>query len=161
LSADTAVSLQKSRLPGIVVRFLAACLLIYTLISIFGAVAAMEIPRFVVKGSPADVGLVYQDASFNSRTDGLRLKGWFIPGEGEKAVIVVHGGFQNRLDEVVGTLGLAKDLNAKGFGILLFDLRGRGESQGRGRTLTNVERDIGGALDYVKSLGMGHPVSAY
>jgi pimeloyl-ACP methyl ester carboxylesterase len=153
LKSDTTVSLQKSRLPGVAARVLVACLLIYTLISVFGAMAAMEIPRFEVKGSPADVGLTYQDASFNSRTDGLLLKGWFIPGAGEIAVIVVHGGFQNRLDEVVGTLDLAKDLNTKGFGILLFDLRGRGESQGRGRTLTNVERDLGGALDYVKSLG--------
>jgi pimeloyl-ACP methyl ester carboxylesterase len=41
----------------------------------------------------------------------------------------------------------------KGYNVLLFDLRGRGESEGKGRSLSNIDRDIGGAIDYVKSLG--------
>jgi len=36
---------------------------------------------------------------------------------------------------------------------LLFDLRGRGESEGKGRSLSNIDRDIGGAVDYLKSRG--------
>ncbi len=37
--------------------------------------------------------------------------------------------------------------------LLLFDLRGRGESTGRGRSLCYIERDLGGAIDYVKTRG--------
>jgi len=37
--------------------------------------------------------------------------------------------------------------------VLLFDLRGRGESEGNGALLTRFERDIGGAVDYIKQRG--------
>jgi len=150
---DTARRPRKSRWLKILAIVLAVCLLIYTGLSIFGAVATMEIPRLPVKGSPADVGLAYEDVSFHSNVDDLLLTGWFIPGDGVKAIIVVHGGFQNRVDEVVDTLDLARDLNHQGFDILLFDLRGRGDSQGKGRSLLNIDRDLGGAFDYVKSRG--------
>ncbi len=150
---DGTIRPRRSRLFRVVAVVLAAFLLIYTGLSVFGAVAAMEIPRLPVKGSPSEVGLAYEDVSFNSRVDNLLLKGWYIPGDGEKAVIVVHGGAQNRVDEVVDTLPLARDLSRQGFDILLFDLRGRGDSQGKGRTLLNIDRDLGGAFDYVKSRG--------
>jgi pimeloyl-ACP methyl ester carboxylesterase len=150
---DINVRPRKSRLGRVFAIVLAVFLLIYTGLSVFGAVATMEIPRLPVKGSPSEVGLAYEDVSFNSRGDNLLLKGWYIPGGGEKAVIVVHGGFQNRVDEVVDTLDLARDLNRRGFDILLFDLRGRGDSQGKGRSLLNIDRDLGGAFDYVKLRG--------
>ncbi len=133
-------------------------LLVYTGLSTFGAMAAMEIPRLPVEGSPTAVGLTYNDIAFTSRVDYIQLKGLYIPGNGENAVIVVHGGFQNRVDATVDTLGLARDLNRLGFDILLFDLRGRGNSQGRGYSLLNIDRDLGGAFDYVKS--QGHSASS-
>ncbi len=101
---------RKSRLFRIVAIVLAVFLTIYTGLSAFGAVAAMEIPRLPLMGSPASVGLAYQDVSFNSRTGNILLKGWYIPGDGERAIIIVHGGFQNRVDDVVDTLDLAHDL---------------------------------------------------
>ena len=81
------------------------------------------------------------------------LKGWYIPGDGERVIIIVHGGFQNRVDNNVDTLDLTRDLQQNGFDILLFDLRGRGESQGHGVTLSNIDDDLGGAFDYVESRG--------
>jgi len=50
-------------------------------------------------------------------------------------------------------LALTKDLNHEGFDILLFDLRGRGDSQGNGHSRLHIDRDLGGAFDYVKRLG--------
>lgn len=143
----------KSRLFRIVAIVLAVFLTIYTGLSAFGAMAAMEIPRLPLKGSPASVGLAYQDVSFNSRAGNILLKGWYIPGAGERVIIIVHGGFQNRVDDVVDTLDLAHDLHKNGFDILLFDLRGRGESQGHGVNLSNIDVDLGGAFDYVESRG--------
>jgi pimeloyl-ACP methyl ester carboxylesterase len=142
--------------PGMkkrVVVALAVIAFLYTSLSFVGAAFAMRIPRLPLVGSPASVGLTYQDASFPARSDGTVLKGWYIPAGGQSAIMVVHGGFQNRVDEVVDTLGLARDLAARGYDLLLFDLRGRGESEGRGRALSNIEPDIGGAVDFLKGKG--------
>jgi pimeloyl-ACP methyl ester carboxylesterase len=99
------------------------------------------------------VGLVFQDVSFASRVDRVELKGWFLPSDSDSVLLIVHGGFQNRVDPIVHTLELSRDLVNRGYNILLFDLRGRGESQGEARSLSNMERDIGGAIDYLNSRG--------
>jgi dienelactone hydrolase len=131
----------------------AAVAFLYVGLSFVGGALAMRIPRLPLVGSPASVGLDYQEVSFPARSDGTVLKGWYIPAKGQSAIIVVHGGYQNRVDEVVDTLGLARDLAPRGYDLLLFDLRGRGESQGKGRALSNIEADIGGAVDYLKGRG--------
>lgn len=149
--------MQKLRLVKITAIVIAVILVIYIGLSIYGAKAAMEIPRLPleVNSSPASLGLAYEDVSFTSRDDGVLLRGWHLPGGGDSVIIIVHGGFQNRLDDNVNTLGLTRDLLEKGYDILLFDLRGRGESEGKGLALSNIERDIGGAVDYLK--GEGYP----
>jgi len=113
----------------------------------------MEIPRLPVNGSPASVGLAYMDVSFPTRSGDITLRGWYLPGQGDSAILIVHGGFQNRIDDDVDTLGLAHELVKRGYNVLLFDLRGRGESEGRGLSLSNTERDIGSAVDYLNSRG--------
>jgi len=128
---------------------------VYASLSVFGAVAAMEIPRLQISASPVAVGTPYQDVAFNSRGDGVALKGWLIPGGHDRALIIVHGGYQNRVDEVVNTLCLARDISQKGWDVLLFDLRGRGQSGGKGHSLLYIESDIGGAVDFLKSRGYG------
>jgi pimeloyl-ACP methyl ester carboxylesterase len=147
--------MKKARLIKIVAIVVGAVLVVYTGLSIFGAHEAMEIPRLSLDEdvSPASVGLAYEDVSFNSREDNVMLRGWYLPAEGDCAIIIVHGGFQPRLDDEVDTLDLAHDLVAEGYNILLFDLRGRGESEGEGRALANIERDVGGAFDYIMSQG--------
>jgi pimeloyl-ACP methyl ester carboxylesterase len=147
--------MKKSRLIKIIAIVVAAILVVYVGLSVFGAHKAMGIPRLPLDEdvSPTDVGLAYEDVSFNSRVDNVLLRGWYLPAEGDCAIIIVHGGFQNRLDDDVNTLELTRDLVAKGYNILLFDLRGRGESEGKGQALSNIERDIGGAFDYVISEG--------
>jgi pimeloyl-ACP methyl ester carboxylesterase len=145
---------QKLHRPiKIIAMVLALILTIYTGFSVLGAAASMQIPRLLVEGSPASTGLNYQDVSFISRIDRVTLKGWFIPGDGDSALIIVHGGFQPRVDPTIDTLSLTHDLVAKGYNILLFDLRGRGESAGKGLSLSNMDKDIGGAVDFLKNLG--------
>jgi alpha-beta hydrolase superfamily lysophospholipase len=128
-------------------------LVIYLGLSAYGAREAMEIPRLPLAYKPDSLELAYEDASFKSRVDGVLLKGWYLPGEKSSVILIVHGGFQNRIDDNVGTLGLTRALVKTGYSVLLFDLRGRGESEGRGLTLSNIELDIGGAVDYLKSRG--------
>jgi pimeloyl-ACP methyl ester carboxylesterase len=145
--------MRESRLMIVTVIIIAAIIVIYSGLCIYGARRAMEIPRFPVQGTPASVGLDYKDVSFTSRGDGITLRGWYIPGKVNEVIIIVHGGFQNRIDENVDTLGLTRGLVGRGYNVLLFDLRGRGESDGRGLALSNIESDIGGAVDYLKGEG--------
>lgn len=133
--------------------FIIAILVIYMSLSTLGAIFVMRIPRLPLGDTPVSVGLNYEDVSFKSRGDNVLLKGWYIPGDNNAAIIIVHGGFQNRIDDNVDTLGLSRDLAEQGFNLLLFDLRGRGESEGRGQALSNIDKDIGGAIDYLKNIG--------
>ncbi len=147
--------MKKARLIKIIAIVVVAILVVYVGLSIYGAREAMEIPRLPLDEniSPASVGIAYEEVSFTSRDDNVVLRGWYLPADGDYAIIIVHGGFQNRLDDNVDTLGLARDLVAKGYNLLLFDLRGRGESEGEGRSLSNIEHDIGGAVDYILAEG--------
>lgn len=127
--------------------------LVYLVLSTIGAIAIMKIPRIALNEPPDSVSLAYKDVSFSSLGDGVILKGWYIPGDGSYAIIIVNGGFQNRIDYNVDTLGLAIDLVNAGYDTLLFDLRGRGQSEGNGLYLSNIESDIGGAVNYLKNKG--------
>ncbi len=128
-------------------------LVLYLVLSVAGSIFIMRIPRLAVNTTPAAVGLTYEDVSFHSRVDGVVLKGWYLPGHGNSVIIIVHGGYQNRIDDNVDTLGLARDLVQRGYSLLLFDLRGRGESAGTAHALMNFQKDIGGAVDFVAGKG--------
>jgi uncharacterized protein len=106
--------------------------------------------------SPTSLGLNYEDVCFPSRGDKVKLRGWHLPGKNHSAIIIIQGGYQDRLDENIKSLDLSRDLIKRGYSVLLFDLRGRGESEGRGITLGNIEQDVGGAVDFLKS--RGYPV---
>jgi pimeloyl-ACP methyl ester carboxylesterase len=151
------ITTGKLRFIKVTAISLAGLLVVYLGLSVYGAVEAMELPRLPlnINISPASIGLTYEDVSFTSRDDHVLLRGWYLPGSGDAVIIMVHGGYQNRLDDNVGTLGLAGDLVKMGYDVLLFDLRGRGESEGKGLALSNIERDIGGAVDYLE--GRGYP----
>jgi alpha-beta hydrolase superfamily lysophospholipase len=134
----------------IVIFVLAAA---YFGISAYIARRIMRIPRLPLGADPSSVGLAYENVSFPSRIDRLISKGWYIPGKKILTVIIVTGMHQNRVDYEVGVLNIARDLAAEGYPVLLFDQRGRGQSEGSGILLTRAGRDIGGAVDYVKTRG--------
>jgi pimeloyl-ACP methyl ester carboxylesterase len=137
----------------ITLRVVLVTLGLYVVLVVVGTLLAMELPRVPVKGTPAQVGLVYLDVSFASRDTAVTLKGWFIPASGDAVVMMVHGGYQNRIDPLVDTLDLSRDLVNRGYNVLLFDLRGRGESGGSAHSLLNEDLDIGGAVAYLETLG--------
>ncbi len=128
-------------------------LVVYLAISAYIAYRIMRVPRTPLTETPTSVGLSHEEVSFPSRIDDLMLKGWYLAGDRRFTIIVVTGMYQNRVDASIGTLSMARDLVEKGYNILLFDLRGRGESEGKGVLLTNADRDIGGAFDYIRRRG--------
>jgi uncharacterized protein len=79
--------------------------------------------------TPRDWGFEYQDASIQM-DDGAFLKGWYIPGNNDRTVILIHGYGSNRLQ-----MGWrAQVLAQKGYGIFMYDLRASGESSGKLRS---------------------------
>ena len=68
-----------------------------------------------------DLGRPYERVSFMT-SDGLRLAGWYVPSRNRAAVIVSPG---RR-----GPVAHARMLARYGYGVLLFDRRGEGKSQG-------------------------------
>lgn len=137
----------------IIAIVLSALLIIYLGISWYIAHSIMKVPRLPLGDTPASVGLAYEDVSFPSRIDKLTLKGWYIAGKKYFTIIIVTGMRQNRVDYSIGVLDMTRNLVARYYNVLLFDLRGRGESEGHGVLLTKFKRDIGGAVDYIKKRG--------
>ena len=142
------------RFIKIALRIILVIVVLYAGLSVAGAILVMRIPHLQIDGSPSDVGLAYTNVSFPARNESnILLKGWYLQGQGDKTILIVHGGFQTRVDNVVDTLDLTKSLVADGYNVLLFDLRGRGESQGTGLSMLTNENDIGGAIDFLKTRG--------
>jgi uncharacterized protein len=70
---------------------------------------------------PNHLGVAHEDVSFET-SDGLTLRGWYIPSQNGAAVIA----FPSRR----GPQPKARMLARHGYGVLLFDRRGEGESDG-------------------------------
>lgn len=88
----------------------------------------------------------YQDVSFRA-SDGLDIAGWYRPSENGAAVVLVHGGGSDR----TGSAAHAKMLARHGYGVLLYDARGRGESDGTPNNYGwDWAKDVAGALAFLK-----------
>lgn len=98
------------------------------------------------------IGERVTDVVFKS-SDGLPLAGWYFPGTNDKAIIFVHGaGDQNRANEVYGAPEIAKHFVGLGYTVLMFDLRGVGESAKTRISFGQYEKnDVEGAFEYLKT----------
>jgi alpha-beta hydrolase superfamily lysophospholipase len=89
----------------------------------------------------ADLGTRYEDVSFRT-SDGLDLEGWYVPSRNRAAVIAFPGR--------KGPQPHARMLARHGYGVLLFDRRGEGGSEGDPNTLGWAgDRDLEAALSYL------------
>lgn len=104
--------------------------------------------------NPAAYGLQYEDVEFVSRGGDMTLSGWYIPGEGEGPVLIfVHGIGDVRSG--AEAVDLASRLVARGFSVLMFDLRGHGNSGGELISGGYFERqDVLGAFDFLLKQGI-------
>jgi len=82
----------------------------------------------------ADLGAAYEDVSFTT-SDGLELRGWYIPSRNRAAVIAFPGRS--------GPQRPARLLARHGYGVLLFDRRGEGESEGEPADAATRDQDRG------------------
>lgn len=156
----------------LVVSFLSAA---YAGLSAYAASNLIYAPQVVATTSPADFHMDYKDVTFVSRVDkkanaaALELSGWFIPGidaQGHettaRTIIVTHGMVNgartNRADSTVGLLPLSVALAKRGFAVLVFDMRGSGESPAAPLSMGLYEQyDVLGAVDFLQNGDLPFP----
>jgi hypothetical protein len=91
----------------------------------------------------------YRDVTFKAG-DGVELSGWYRPSTNGASIIVVHGGGSDRR----GSVAHARLLARHGYGVLLYDARGRGRSEGRQNAWGwGWHHDVEGAIAFLRAQG--------
>jgi uncharacterized protein len=89
----------------------------------------------------------YREVAFEA-SNGVHLSGWYRPTRNGATILLVHGGGGDR----TGAVAHAKLLVRHGYGVLLYDARGRGKSEGTQNAYGwGWTKDIAGALRFLKS----------
>ncbi len=146
-----------------IILLLAGC---YACVSYAMASGVTSPDRSPLEGHPDAYGLPSEDVAFSPRGGewaDIALRGWLIKAEGparsgeELTVIVVHGLNSNRTGD--NALALTRRLFGLDYNVLLFDMRGHGESDGDQVSAGYFERwDVLGAYDFLVERGVP-PVS--
>jgi hypothetical protein len=125
-----------------------------SLLGVAGLVAAAQILGGIALGyvsthvmrqyvPPANLGSAYENVSFTT-SDGLRLEGWYVQSQNGAAVIAFPGRS--------GPQQHARMLARSGYGVLLFDRRGEGASEGDSNLFGwGGEKDILAAVEFLRS----------
>jgi pimeloyl-ACP methyl ester carboxylesterase len=136
---------------------------IYAAICYIFAQLTLNPKRQPIEFTPADYGLEYEDIEFQS-TDNLQIKGWFIPGNPRKVLLVTHPMYCNRHGFLVRNKSVfmaantdielllaMKAFNQAGYSILTFDFRNHGESEnGISGVGLHEYQDVLGAVEYLR-----------
>ena len=98
-----------------------------------------------LKVFPKDLGFEAENITFQN-SDGIDLKGWFIPcANSNKTLILMHGFEMDKSQILPQTINLAKKYN-----LFYFDFRGMGESSGKSAQGLREHLDTLAALEYLR-----------
>ncbi len=96
--------------------------------------------------TPWELGIEYEPVTFG-REDGIVLRGWWFPQPASNRVVIGCTGHRGAKHEL---LGIGSWLWRAGNNVLLFDFRGRGESEQGPFSLAYYEMtDLEAAIEYV------------
>jgi fermentation-respiration switch protein FrsA (DUF1100 family) len=112
-----------------------------------GALKLVHPPRSVraKDDTPLRLGIPYQEVTLTTR-DGLKLAAWYTPPQNGAVVLVAHGYAAKRSTEMHALFA------RHGYGVLSWDMRAHGESEGDLCTVGYAEAgDVETALDYALS----------
>ena len=112
------------------------------------AVAATTVPPTTVGSTtPADRQLTFAEVTFPT-ADGVALAGWYIPSRNHAAVVLLHGAGSTRSSVLDHAVVLAHH----GYGVLLFDARGHGRSDGRAMDFGWYgDQDVAAAVSFLQA----------
>jgi len=77
-------------------------------------------------GSPKDIGLAYVSVHITA-DDGVRLHGWWVPAEPERAVLLFFHGNAGNISDRLDSIRIFHELDLS---VFIFDYRGYGQSEG-------------------------------
>jgi len=121
---------------------LGAAALLVTFFVVFPVLLAVGFthkPRTSVDA--ADLGLAHEDVALRT-SDGLTLRGWYVPSRNGAAVLAFPGRH--------GPVPHARMLARHGYGVLLVDMRGNGASDGDSNPFGwGSGKDVRAAIDYL------------
>jgi pimeloyl-ACP methyl ester carboxylesterase len=127
---------------------------------IVGGIAALSLTKIDehphYDQTPGSFGLDYQTLCITSRNDKKKLSAWYIHNpQASRSLVMVHGRNASKQDAISGKLpALAAALQRQGYAIMMIDLRGHGESEGKRYTWGEHERrDVLGAVDFLLEEG--------
>jgi dienelactone hydrolase len=109
------------------------------------AVAVTNVPRIGIDAFPDTVGLSYRTVVLTTDDD-VTLAGWYVPSSNGAAVVLLHGAGSTRSNVLQHAAALAGD----GFGVLMVDARGHGDSGGRAMDFGWYgDRDVAAATEFL------------
>ena len=137
-------------------RVLAVVLVFWIAASFVAERVTLHPPRRDLGPNPLQSGMPFSDVDFKT-VDGLTLRGWWIPGTQHATIVMVHGLSNNRQEP----LHKAGYLHQAGYNLLVFDLRGHGQSDGAGTTMGYREpEDVQAAVAEARMLDSG-PIALF
>ncbi len=125
---------------------------VLTLILTGGCVERLEkqfifFPYKTIEETPREWGLTYEDVYFTTE-DGLKLNGWWVPGNGSPVTFLWLHGNAGNISHRVDTLKLRRD--RLGVNVFIFDYREYGRSEGK-VSEEGTYRDGAAAMRYVRA----------
>lgn len=106
-------------------------------------------PREAVSPRPEAFGLTYEDVTLVT-SDDLRLTGWYFPpSHPDRAALLVNPGYASHRGQAITTTAM---LARHGYGVLTFDWRAIGESEGSQSTVGYEEvLDVQAAMAWLRA----------
>lgn len=102
----------------------------YLAVILSGALAITTMLTVPLKGNVGSFDSQYENMHFET-ADGLTLSGWYVAPKNGAVIILLHTYYMDRRQ----VLPVAKMLVKHGYGVLLYDQRASGESDGEVRSL--------------------------
>jgi len=106
----------------LLLAYAGACLLLY-----LGQEWLIYHPTREIVATPASLGLAYEDVALRT-SDGVRLAAWYVPAEGAGGTVLFCHGNARNMSTRLSSIAIFHRL---GLGVLIFDYRGYGRSEGR------------------------------
>ncbi|RJP54847.1 MAG: alpha/beta fold hydrolase [Anaerolineaceae bacterium] len=135
------------RLVGFALGLLLALIVVITLERSLYSINADSKPAPSEVNIPPELGFEVEEVTFESE-DGLTMAGWYAPPQNGVTVILLHGYGGNR----TAMLWHARQLVPAGYGVLMYDERASGESEGTHRSFGWEDaRDVWGAIRFIEA----------
>jgi dienelactone hydrolase len=120
-------ALRDRRRPGTLMGALGTVAAVTAAVSVIApAVAATTVPSTSVTSTPASLGMEFEPVTLTT-ADGVQLGAWHVRGSNGAGVVVMHGSGSTRSDVLARAAVLAR----AGYGVVMIDARGHGDSGGR------------------------------